>query len=72
MNINEFANLKQWAAQQWGQAELGDARRMQRAVEMGAALAANPDASLPEQMVSWGDLKAAYRLLSATDVTMQH
>lgn len=69
MNINEFSNLKQWAAQQWGQAELGDARRTQRAVEVGAALAANPDASLPEQMLSWGKLKAAYRLLSEADVS---
>lgn len=69
MNIDEYTNLKQWAEQQWGQAELGDARRTQRAVAVGAALAANPAASLPEQMLNWGELKAAYRLLAEADVS---
>ncbi|WP_422615181.1 IS4 family transposase [Gloeocapsopsis dulcis] len=36
---------------------------------MGQEIANNPDASLPEQMGSWGDLKAAYRLLNEEDVT---
>jgi len=69
MRIKDFANLKEWAEQQWGQAALGDERRTQRAVAIGQAIAANPDASLPEQMLSWGNLKAAYRLLSETDVS---
>ena len=69
MNIEAFADLKQWATQQWGAVKLGDKRRTQRAVQMGAALAANPSASLPEQMQSWGSLKAAYRLLSEADVS---
>jgi hypothetical protein len=69
MNIDEFKNLEQWAVQQWGQAQLGDARRTQRAIAMGQALAANPDASLPEQIASWSDLKAAYRLLGEADVS---
>ncbi len=69
MEIKEFANLKEWATQQWGEAALGDARRTQRAVEVGTAVAAQPDASLAEQMQSWGELKAAYRLLSEADVS---
>lgn len=36
---------------------------------IGQAIAANPEASLPEQMLSWRNLKAAYRLLSETDVS---
>ena len=36
---------------------------------MGAKLAANPGASLPEQMESWSELKAAYRLLSEKAVS---
>lgn len=36
---------------------------------VGAALAANPAASLPEQMLNWGELKAAYRLLAEADVS---
>lgn len=31
------------------------------------AIANSPDASLPEQMTNWGDLKAAYRLLNCED-----
>lgn len=69
MNIEAYTDPEQWATQQWGTAELGDVRRTERAVEMGAAIASNPSASLPEQMQSWGDLKAAYRLLSEADVT---
>jgi hypothetical protein len=64
MKIEQFADLKQWAIEQWGTVELGDERRTHRAVEVGAAIAGNPGASLPEQMQGWGDLKAAYRLLS--------
>lgn len=69
MKIEQFADLKQWAIEQWGTVELGDERRTHRAVEVGAAIAGNPGASLPEQMQGWGDLKAAYRLLSEADVT---
>jgi hypothetical protein len=69
MNIKEFADLGQWAEEQWGGAELGDARRPPRAVKLGASLAGNPEGSLPKQLESWGALKAAYRLLSEADVT---
>lgn len=58
-----------WAAQQWGAAELNDKRRTARAVLVGAQLAAKPAASLPEQTGSWKDLKAAYRLFNEPDVT---
>ncbi|WNN91380.1 hypothetical protein [Gloeocapsopsis dulcis] len=32
MNINDFNDVENWVSQQWGQAQLGDARRNQRAV----------------------------------------
>src|SRR5205807_6190930 len=51
------------------EAPLGDRRRAARAVRVGAALAATPDASLPAQTQTWGDLTAAYRRLNAPDVT---
>jgi Transposase DNA-binding/Transposase DDE domain len=60
-----------WAEQQWGTAALGDARRRRRAVQLGAALASLPDASLPRQTGSWSELKSAYRLLNEPDVTHQ-
>lgn len=69
MEIEEFDDLQQWAMQQWGQANLGDARRNARAIRLGVALAAQPQASLPNQTGSWAFLKAAYRLLNEKDVT---
>lgn len=62
-------DVKDWAAQQWGAAKLGDKRRTTRAVALGAQLAANPAAQLPKQTGSWKELKAAYRLLNESDVT---
>ncbi|WP_445251020.1 MULTISPECIES: IS4/Tn5 family transposase DNA-binding protein [unclassified Microcoleus] len=55
--------------EQWGDVDLGDSRRTNRALEAGAALAQNPSANLPTQMESWNQLKAAYRLLREKDVT---
>src|SRR5512135_2951238 len=61
----------EWAAQQWAQADLGDQRRTQRAVEIGAKMAAHPDASLPNQMESRATLRGAYRLLNHPEVTLE-
>jgi len=58
-----------WSAQQWGSAKLGDRRRTERAVRLGAQLAAQPAASIPAQTATWGETKAAYRLLNEEDVT---
>lgn len=69
MDIKEFDDLQQWAIQQWGGANLGDARRNARAIRLGVALAGQPQASLPNQTNSWAELKAAYRLLNQADVT---
>lgn len=52
-----------------GAVELGDSRRNERAVVMGAAMAARPEGSLPEQMQGWNELRAAYRLLHEADVS---
>lgn len=58
-----------WAAQTYGTADLGDARRTRRLVSTMTAIAAQPPASLPQQLQSWSALKATYRLLHAPDVT---
>lgn len=60
----------EWAVQQWGQADLGDQRLTRRAVEIGARMAARPEASLPEQMKDPAALEGAYRLLNHAYVTM--
>jgi Transposase DNA-binding/Transposase DDE domain len=67
--FSSFSDPARWAQQQWGDAALGDARRTRRAVQLGAALASRPEASLPQQTGSWGELKSAYRLLNEPDVT---
>jgi Transposase DNA-binding/Transposase Tn5 dimerisation domain len=67
--VNSFSDPARWAEQQWSRVALGDARRTRRAVQLGAALASRPQASLPQQAGSWDQLKAAYRLLQEPDVT---
>ena len=66
-----FADPIQWSAAQWGHAELGDVRRTRRAVKLGAAIAEQSASSLPKQTDSWGELKAAYRLVNEEDVTYE-
>jgi Transposase DNA-binding len=51
-----------------GAVELGDSRRNERAVALGAAIARNPS-GMPEQMQGWNELRGAYRLLSEADVS---
>jgi hypothetical protein len=78
MNLENFTNLQTWAIKQWGDAELGDSRRTDRAncrrrqrfaIAVGAAIAANPQASLPNIMEGWNEIRAAYRLFAEEDVT---
>jgi hypothetical protein len=63
-------DVQAWAEEQWGGAELGDARRTRRAVSAGTAMAQRSDAGLPEQMQAWAATKAAYRLLDRPEVTL--
>lgn len=55
-------DVAQWAEQQFGGCDLGDARRTRRAVRTAALFAVNPSGSTPEQTETWDDCKAAYRL----------
>ena len=52
----------EWARAEFGGCDLGDRRRVQRAVKYAEQAVADPDGSTPEQTESWGDCKAAYRL----------
>ena len=53
-----------FAAREFGGAELGDARLSRRLVRMGAAAMAMPAASLPKMMGTDAELEATYRLLN--------
>jgi hypothetical protein len=64
-------DVERWARQQFGDCELGDARRVERAVQFAAQIAAAPDAHTPTQTEEWADLKAAYRLIDSPHVSFQ-
>ena len=55
-----------------GRAELGDPRRVARAQQVLARLAAMPGASLPDAMVTEAELEGAYRLLNNDCVGFDH
>ena len=55
------AHTADWAQEQFGGVDLGDARLDGRTLRIAAAMAAAPDRSLPDQHGSWADIKAAYR-----------
>ena len=69
MSKGKDSQIAAWAEAQWGEVELGDRRRTQRAKQLGAQMAAQPAASIPTQTGSWAATKAAYRLLQEKDVT---
>ncbi len=61
----------EWAQLNFGDCQLGDKRRTRRLVQVAADVASNPSASFPDQMKTWGDLKAAYNLFDTDDVTFE-
>lgn len=68
MEPGTLLSAQQWAKQTFGEVQLGDQRREQRALTMAAAMAADPAASLPQQMGSEGQVHAAYRFLQSPHV----
>ena len=52
-----------WAAQEFKDLELGDARRTQRLIKLVDDLSAQPTGSIPLACGGWPETKAAYRLL---------
>ena len=62
---------KQWAATQFGEANLGDKRRTNRLLHLSEQVVGNPSGSFPDIPECWADLKAAYRLFDAEEVTFQ-
>jgi hypothetical protein len=57
-----------WSEKQFGQCELGDARRTRRLVTYAQQMAASPDGSTPQQTEGWSDCKAVYRLFKCQQV----
>jgi hypothetical protein len=69
MNSLSWQDPSLWALTHFGQADLGDARRQARAVELGTALATTPAGSLPQQCEDMAALKAAYRFLHSPKIS---
>ena len=67
-----MSNAKQWLQQSIGSefaaAQLGDARRTSRLVEVARAAEAQPDVGFPQMVESDGQLEAIYRLLGNDEV----
>jgi len=64
-----LADRRRWAENQFGSAELGDLRRTRRLVKLASQMAGNSSGTIPQQTGAIADMKAAYRLFSAADVT---
>ena len=69
MNMETLQNAEAWAAETFGAAELGDARRTDRLVKVGSVLGENPSVSLPRSMRNWADTHAAYQFLGNSAVS---
>lgn len=57
-----------WAATEFAQIDLGDARLNRRARTLMERFAADPMASIPEACDGWGETIAAYRFLGNESV----
>ena len=62
-------DVDRWAEEQFGDCELGDARRTRRAVRAAALFAADPSGTTPVQTETWDECKAVYRLFDNEAVT---
>ncbi len=60
-----------WATTQFATAQLRDRRRTARLVRLATQIARDPSSSLPQETETWGDLKAAYRLLDRPEATFE-
>jgi hypothetical protein len=68
MTISIDEMMQGWAADEFADADLGDARRTQRLVDLAETLGQRPTASLPEACGDAATLKAAYRFFDNDDI----
>ena len=71
MDQESLQHAEDWAVKTFGAVELGDPRRTDRLLRVSSALAANPSASLPQALESWGETLAAYRFLGNDAIRYQ-
>lgn len=65
----EVLDANRWSEREFGEAQLGDARRTKRLVEIGARLAEHPGGTLSATIAEMSVLKRGYELFSREKVT---
>lgn len=70
-SVMKVVDNVQWVEQNFGDCELGDARRTTRLVKIAENMLAAPEKSLPQQNVEWADVKAAYRFFDNENNTFE-
>lgn len=65
--MTKIDDLDDWASNEFGAADLGDARRTQRLVALARQLSQSPHCSFPQSLDS-AQLKAAYRFFSNEEI----
>jgi hypothetical protein len=71
MKAIQVLDAKEWAVETFGEVELGDPRRRDRVVQVAAAMAEDPEASLPSQMGDPSALQAAHRLFMNETISFE-
>ncbi len=66
--MGKAADTQDWALVEFGSAQLGDARRDARLVELARQLGERSEASLPQALEDAAALKAAYRFFDNADI----
>ena len=69
--MSGIVETEHWARETFGECRLGDLRRTKRLITVAQRVIEHPAGSFPSQMPDWAELKAAYRLFDADDVTFR-
>jgi hypothetical protein len=69
--LDHRCDPRSWAEEHFGSTMFSDVRRVERAVTIATALAANPGASIPRLFTRWYDTKAAYAFFGHWEVDAQ-
>jgi len=70
-NVERQVHQRQWAAENFGNCNLGDCRRTVRLVDTAELILNNPTASIAALNGQWKDSKAAYKLFANKSVTFE-
>jgi hypothetical protein len=64
VSVNQITATEQWAAEEFAQVELQDARLNRRCQELAVTLGQQPNAPINQACEEWSTTKAAYRFFA--------